>query len=263
MQVFESVGAATASSGGTTITAGSANTKGSWTQLIASTGESGSWIGVSFGHSPNGSDVLLDIGIGGAGSEKVILANLCTSEWATTEISDYYFPIRVPSGSRVAARCQSTFASDTVRCSAVVGAGTAKTPSPLNVVTTYGANTADSGGTSVDPGGSANTKGSYSQITSATTAPVSAILVGFPGQDNHARTLARFLVDIAVGAAASEKIVVPNLAVVTETNNTPRPNPYGPIPCQIASGSRIAARMQSSITDATDRIFDVIVYGIS
>jgi len=41
-----------------------------------------------------------------------------------------------------------------------------------------------------------------------------------------------------------------------------QPPVLGPFPVAIPSGSRIAARAQCNISDATDRLFDVAVYGV-
>jgi hypothetical protein len=59
-------------------------------------------------------------------------------------------------------------------------------------------------------------------------------------------------------------VVLPNIGFTMQfaTNACWSPNTVGPLPVDIPAGTRIAARMQASITDATDRLMDVIVYGI-
>ncbi len=108
----ETGGAVTGSSTGTTITAsGTANTKGSWTQLIASTSKRAVAITVSLAWGM-GVDMLVDVGTGAAGSEVVLLPNLLHPA-AGPRLTHFVFMIQIPSGTRVAARCQSPTASAT------------------------------------------------------------------------------------------------------------------------------------------------------
>ena len=105
---------------GTTVTAaGSAHTKGSWVQLIATTAYDwhGFWLatGSTF-TSGTVTSQLLDIGVGGAGSETVLLPNVHSGWRANTDdtVDMFFVPLFIPKGSRVAARVQSAIASDTV-----------------------------------------------------------------------------------------------------------------------------------------------------
>ena len=64
-------------SGPVTITAGgSANTKGSWTQLIASTSKKVIGLAIGFMSPTSAGKFLIDIGTGGAGSEVVLAPDL-------------------------------------------------------------------------------------------------------------------------------------------------------------------------------------------
>lgn len=104
---------------GTTITAsGSTNTKGSWTQLFSSTAGEVVGMNISITNNTTASSavtMLLDIGIGGAGSEVVKVENLLMSlsSLAGAPMGTLYIPIRIPKGTRIAARCQSNTASKT------------------------------------------------------------------------------------------------------------------------------------------------------
>jgi len=111
----DTAGADTGSSTGTLIDAGAvANTKGSWVEI--SSGIARSWRGLIL----NALDVLgdcgeavlkLDIGVGGSGSEVVLLADLpyykdLESDNVQPEAS-WPYPVSIPAGTRIAARLES------------------------------------------------------------------------------------------------------------------------------------------------------------
>lgn len=263
-QVYESVGAATGTSTGTTITAsGSTHTKGSWTELIASTGAHAGWIYITMGDE-SAEEYLVDIGIGGSGSEVVLIPNLADAVRTAYGQYAYMFPVDIPAGSRLSARCQCLTGSATIKVAALIASSGFLPSAPLGIVTDLGANTADSGGTSVDCGGSANTKGAYSQLVASTTYPISFLSFSLGNGSNTGRTSAGFLIDVAVGGAGSEQIVIPNIyAWADGPRNQMLPHTTPLYPVAIPAGSRIAVRAQTTTTDATDRLFDITGYGVS
>lgn len=258
-------GVAAASSGGVVLTANATpNTKGSYVDLIASTLFEAQWLMVEVGFYGGGaSDFLVDIAIGAASSEMVIASNLIfTGFLAIDHMAYYLFPAFVPAGSRISGRCQATTGSATVRCGVLLEGQGFLPSSPLSLITTYGAATADSGGVAIDMS-SINTKGAYSQLTAATTHDINWLVLGIGGQNNQARTGARWLVDIAVGGAGSEVVIVPDLILnASGTGDCILPGCIC-LPGSIPAGSRVAVRAQCSINDATDRLFDAVLYGVS
>jgi hypothetical protein len=102
---------------GTTLTAASsANTKGSWTQLIASTTNPVVGILVLLEVSSLAT-FLIDIGTGASGSEVVLIPDIYASFYSTNAAimsAAIFFPVQVPAGTRIAARCQSGTANSTV-----------------------------------------------------------------------------------------------------------------------------------------------------
>ena len=240
-----------------------ANTKGSWTELLASTSEEAVGIYVDISSATASGRYLLDIGTGAAAAESAVIANIPfaagSSAVVNVSLPGFYVPLSIASGTRISARCQSSTAGGVqlqVSIYVVGGSGSA-------TVTTYGADTSDSGGTEVDPGASANTKGAYSEIASATSADHDTFIAIVTGKANAVPTTAAFVMDIATGAAASESIVIPNLAFSSNDSA----DSVGPIvfsfPLSISSGTRLAARAAATTNDATDRLFDVIVLGVS
>lgn len=266
-QRVENAGANLAASRGTSVTASAtANTKGSYAQLIASTAFGANGILIMLDDQAALIDYLIDIAIGGAGSEQIIASNLLASG-ATGTIAygiNYFLPIEIPAGSRLSARCQSGSAvANVVRVSAMLFGQGMNAPSGLSRVDAYGAATADSGGVSIDPGAVAHTKGAYSQIVASTNAQTQYVTIAIGNQQNTARTSASWLVDVAIGGAGSEQIILPNLTLnCSSSPDVVAPQCYGPLPLSIPAGTRIAARAQSDLVTATVRLFDMVVYGI-
>lgn len=154
----------TVSSAGTSVAAHTtANAKGTtWTTLISSTvGPSyGVFVRVQNVHvSATIANYLLDIGIGAAGSEILVLPDLGCGAAAqhTTAVGgkEFFFPIYIPAGVRVSARAAANLASDT----ALVQIWLVKKPLyPIlcGRVSAYGVDLAGgSRGTSITPGNGA------------------------------------------------------------------------------------------------------------
>lgn len=262
-QRFDTYLERTATSDGTPITVASANTKGAWIEVVAAAPYEANGLIVNVRQSVAGSPShLIDIGIGAAGSEVVLVPDLLFSS-RLGHPSAQWLPIKVAEGQRVAVRCQSTSTANIPQVTVTFIGGTHAGGPSYSRMLAYGVATADSGGTQVDPGATANTKGAYSEISAATTQPMKWLLAAFTAKANSALLDAAWLFDIAIGAAAAEVIVLPDILVGAQTaSDMVTPQLMGPIPIDIASGTRLAVRAQSSITDATDRLLDVALYGI-
>lgn len=268
----------TSSSTGVALTApGSANTKSSYTQLISSTSTHSTGLLVSIVQGPASTaneTILVDIAFGAASSEVVMVGNLMSEALFyagnfAPHVYSYLLPIPVPAGTRVAARYQSSRSSawGTVRVQAqLLGGGAGYVGSGM--VETWGATTGTSRGTSVDPGGTANTKGSYAQLVASSTSDTHGIIVAAGSQNTDAggtlQNEHNWTLDIAVGSAGSEQIVVADLPLARWWSTTLTPTVFPPLPVSIAAGSRVSARLQFSRTTATTsyRALDVAVYAI-
>lgn len=259
---FDAAGLNTGSSTGVSVTTGAANTKGSYAELAASTSYDAQGFFVTAGKaSDTATDTLFDIAIGAAASEQIIIGNLFGSGKNDRALR-YYCSIPIPAGSRIAARAQSVSATVTARIGLTL---CAKHPKGVQKgrITTYGANTADSGGVSIDPGATLNTKGAYSEIVASTTYDHDGFILALSEQNNYVRSAASYLVDVAVGAAGSEIVYAPDQIVFQSAGGDTFDPAVLFLPFAVPAGSRIAIRAQANITDATDRTFDAILYGIS
>jgi hypothetical protein len=257
----------TANSRGVTVTAAaSTNTKGAWAVLAASTAEDCDILIVTINRAgTSNADYLVDIGVGGAGVEQVVVANLLGSNSGTGSLFgvDCVLPISIPAATRLTARCQSTTLSAQTRVSCSMQLSGLAASEERSRATTYGANTADSGATSIDPGATINTKGAWTQITSSTTSDLSALVLGFGNQVNAVRTDCTWLVDVGVGTAGSEVVIIADMLVQAEAADDALSPAFSPtFPVSIPASSALSVRAQCSINDATDRLFDVALYGV-
>lgn len=241
---------------------GASHAKGSYTALIASTAYPTAWVLVSI---PRGgaNDYLLDIAVGAVGVEQVVIPNLpysCNSSSSNTG-STFLFPLHIPAGTRIAARGQNSSASNNtlpiqVTCLAPMLGG----ERGLGKVEDCGAVTASSVGTSVDPGGTANTKGAWAPLIAATTIPYRWVCVSI-GHTNVLGANTSWTVDIGIGAASSEVVVVPDLAVYGGSVGDANPAVGLCFPLSIPAGTRIAARAQCSVNTASERLLEVVLHG--
>jgi hypothetical protein len=243
-----------------------ANTKGLWVELGTADIDA-SAITVMIPEGYGGTDYLVDIGIGPAGSEQVLVANLNISIGSTSYGDKVSFcsriPIPVRTGTRIAARVQgtTTSASRYIRVGVLLEANG---QSAGGRVVTIGASTADSGGVAIDPGAVDNTKGAWVEIVAACPANLRAAIIGFGTSANTAMTNCLWLVDIGIGGAGVEQVLIPNIALAA--HDYPDALVPAHTPCfeiSIPAGVRIAARAACTIVDATDRKFDVFIYGIA
>lgn len=248
----------------------SANTKGAWAELIASTSFPGSGLIVTIGYR-NTANMLIDIGIGAAASEIVIIGNLLASTMmlmGVVKAGAMFFPIFIPAGTRIAARCQSDSTSYK-NCGVAVQIvqGGFVYPSSFSRVLTYGANAATSRGVEVDPGASADTKGAWVEVTAATSDILKALFVRFGDGSSARGALKQGLLDVGIGAVGSEIVLIPNifhiLAYYSAAAYGIGPDCSILFPVSIPSGTRLAVRASNQENNATYRKFDVVLYGLT
>jgi hypothetical protein len=257
---------------GTTVTASATpHTKGSWVSLIDPTAAP-SWgiylRGRNVGVNNVRTSLLLDLGYGptGGGNEQVLLPNLnfgAASGANTIPAGKYfYFPIYIPSGVRVSARCQAAVVSDTVDLAVWLETG-----QPYQqiggAVEDYGTDLTNSYGTSVTPGSSAF--GSWVELlqndgtTSGTKRPHRFWATGYDLLADQTVAAAILLVELGIGPdggnvstimqtqwgqAGGEEIVGPTGPKLV----------YQPVP----AGTKLWARIASGETEARG----VTAYGV-
>jgi hypothetical protein len=197
---------------------GSANTKGAWTELIASTGFDAEAIAVRIEGPNSAKTIAVDIGIGVTDSEVVLIPDIISSAGLSAGSAQNgpfcVFPLSIKAGTRISVRSQSsTTPSNDLRCAVyLIGQGFNRS-SGLALVDTYGVTTTSAtNGTVYDPGGTADTKGGWTQIVASTTRDISALMIIATNNENAAMTNAGWFFDVGVGASAAEKIIIPDLS---------------------------------------------------
>lgn len=230
----------------------SPSTYGSWVQLIASTARDadGFWLHI---FPNNSSPHYYEIGIGAAASEVAIISGACAPGYSTNGAICFYVPLAIPAGTRVAMRQASGYGSDTMYAGISLDSG--RLPS-YGRCTVYGV-TVGTGMTTIDPGATANTKGSWAQITSSTTNNIKCFYVVTVNNSNLSGN-ANVALDIGVGAAASEVVLRQNVMFNCEGYRL-NTRVFGPFFMAIPAGTRLAARAQSTFTTATERVIDVSI----
>lgn len=264
----ESRGEATGSSTGTTLTANaSANTKGSWTALGSATTFAYEGITIYLGQNNAAADYMIDIGIDdGAGNNFVLVPDLhfAAFKQANEHNLALNIPVHVPAGALIEARVAASTGSSTCNCH-VVGhsANPGGFPGYSRAVALF--TPASSRGVAVDPGGTANTKGSWAQLQASTAVDVAAVfgVIGFNNDAGRAAG-ANSNLDIGLGAGGSEFVVLPDIVTQTWAATWDGPNDvfFQPVSCPIPSGTRIAARLACSTNTAGDRTIDLALYGL-
>lgn len=254
------------STGVTVSSSGSANTKGSWAVISSATPFEARGLVVNVGWTTGSEGMLLDIGTGGIGAEVAVINNLLIgsnpgNSNTRGQRGSYFFPISLPKGVRLAGCIQASSGSKDAEVGVYLISGGYGGPSTYNQVHSFGALTASSLGTDVDPGGAANTKGSWVQFSAACTNTIRGLVIAI---GSLAGSYGRVLLDVGIGGAGSEAVIISNWMVYHNYDSqckTPAVSPF--LPCLIPSGSRIAVRVQDdTVSDGSNRVVKVALYGV-
>jgi hypothetical protein len=188
-----------------TLTANSsAHTKGSWSQVIASTSGNVSLLYVSVGGVAIAGDsaTLLDLGTGASGSEVAFASNIAVGGATFSGgLAGVIIPIpvKIASGTRIAARIQSVVTGGktaTVQIFAFDAGDYATTPATVDVI---GTDTATSKGTDFT-----GSSGTWVQATSSTSRAYRAVALVLSTHDASISNIANGVYEIGVGASGSE-----------------------------------------------------------
>jgi hypothetical protein len=261
----EARGTETANSDGLTISSNAAaNTKGAFSSAGSATFDYNA-ITINLSDSNVATDYVVDIAVGSSTTlNSIIVPNLRLPSLKAIGYGNVSItlPISIRSGATIYARCADALGNSS--CEVIVighSNGLGGVPGFSRCIALY--TPSSSRGIAVDAGGTANTKGSWTEITASTSNRIAGMFAIVGPNNDVARVSARHLLDIGVGPSGSEVDVVEDLLLVQETtDDCPMPTALGPWSCDIPSGSRIAARLQSSTNTAGDRTIDLAVYGL-
>ena len=264
--ISSTIGTVSASSRGTATAAAAANTDSAWADISTSTpiAATAFILNVQGGSASYTATYNLDIGIwdGSAYVEIVSNALISTDQWSGHSGVALQIPISIPKGSRIGARQRSNHASAWLDVSITL-INNERQSMRAGKTITLGAVTATSRGTIIDPGGTANTKGSWVDLDTSTAAAMQGffILIGNGGASKTSQ--AYNLLDIGIWDGSAYVVILADWQIACDADAELYLPNYSPlIEFPIPKGSRIGARSQSSIITATNRAFDVVLLGV-
>lgn len=249
---------------GTTVTAaGSANTKGAYVELLAAaSNEFDSYVvELVLGVASVAGPMLIDIAVGGAASEEVIIPDIYI--YATTTAGVLYnvkFPISIPAGERISARIQSSTASATLDLYIERGFSNFMQGSPLSSVDAIGADTATSTGTIVVRGGTIGVFGAWTEIIASTTDSYSALAISSARGVGSWRN-GSLNYQVAVGSAGNEEVIIDNVLVPTSAVAFSSNMINGFDGASVAEGERLSIRAAATSINS-DHDHDYVIYGV-
>lgn len=233
---------------------GTANTKGSWVQSVASL--SADVYGVlvdcaSFAFVGTNCSMLFDIGVGAAASEVVVVPDLPmggVQNANANQSGQWFIPIFIPRGSRVSIRIASAVGGRSVLIR-LTYFGSLNGKKPSDKIVAMGVVSAGSRGTVLTAPGSINTKGAWTQIIASTVEGFEGLLVSVDGGGATSQAGSSALLDIGMGASGSERVIIPDLLLASGAGVTSSwmISPHGAYPVRVPTGVRLAARYQASV----------------
>lgn len=238
------------------------HTVGSYTEIVSALSQdiAGIFVQITTATSVSATDSssLINIAIGGAGSEVVVVPNIGIGYKATANLTGLFIPIKISKGTRVAFNAQSVIGSKTIACRFIFVYSRRKVIASPTQIDTYGADTLTSAGVTISNPGAGNTKGSYTEITASTDRPYQGLFISIQGAQSTAISSGSALVDVAIGPGGNEINIIEDLHCVTTTGESIDPITPSTIMRHIPAGTRISARYQRSTTISAD----IIVHGI-
>lgn len=249
---------------GSAITAGAADTYGSIVELIsAANNDQDSW-GISFTilstTSPGAlaTQACMDILIGGATDDVLVSSLICGGAMRAPAIN-YFFPVHIPQGKRIAAQVSCATASRVFHCAVTLFGGGVPSFRTGRKITTLGTKVNNSRGvtcTTATSGGAAVA----TQIIASTAEDYFAVLPGFQTETDTSMATEQMNIGIGIGAATEERIGTWNWAhSSTEENFGPSP----PIPAfkSVPSGSRLT--LLASSAGSAETAYGGLIYAVS
>lgn len=252
---YEPVGYVANDGSGKVITAGSGTAKGGYEELSAATADDWSGFVVNFGVASSSSNrYLVDIAIGAAASEVVILPNVYIQPSTLQGYTSFRVPLQVPAGSRVAVRCSSSQNGGTMKVGITGLVANAANPPGFTTATAIVA--ADTGNVrpssiSVSATTSATT---WTELEDVTAAEYGAFLMiasenATPGTSGQGLRMS-----LATGAAAAETAIGGG-ELQSNTANPLLARAILPlIETTAAAGVRLSANIQAAVP-GTDTYF--------
>jgi hypothetical protein len=260
----ETLGAVTATSRGTTLTAGASNVMGTAVSL-GTTAFPYSTVMVSTGNSSTiSADFLVDLMVDDGSSNRWIIAeHLRVPTYRQVALGgvSYILPLSVAASTPLYARCRSNASGPTIDITVtgiaapLPGISGASRCVPLFTTTA-------SRGFPWDPGAAADTDTGYQQLHAGYNGNVIgwSMCVGNNADSSRTHDVAQ-IITIGVGASGSQWPLAEKILTYAFGNAHYTPNVFGPFPCDVAPSRAWWIRGMSSDIRAGDRTSDISLYG--
>lgn len=257
-------GALTGGLPGTALTSGAANTYGTIAELIsAASNDQDSWginVTITADAAPGGAatEACIDILIGGATDDVLISSLICGGAQRAPTIN-YFFPLHVPQGLRIAAQASCAVASKAFHVLVNLYGGGVPPFRSGRKVTTLGTKINNSRGVAITPTASGGAA-SVTQIVASTSEDYFCVLPGFQCSTDTTMTTGQMNIGIGVGAATEERVGTWWYGL---NSGEEQFGPYPAIPAyrSIPSGSRLTILASNSTTN--DAAYDGLIYAVS
>jgi hypothetical protein len=221
---------------GTICTTGAANTKGSYATMGTTTFQADGFF-LTLLNTGTADRFRVDIAINTGGSDTIIVEDFwCENNGIAFHVHNW-IPVRVPSGAAVKIRAQALGASRTLGALATMYSdpsrvGGSKIRSATDFTNTLPTNTLTLTGT---------TQTAWSEVCASTAARFCRLWAMPTNAGDATRTADRFIIDVGMGAAASE--VVLGQFYMSSSTTALRVNSAIEFPCDIPAGKRLAFRV--------------------
>lgn len=245
----------------------SANVKGIYAELTSSSGFECNEIDFHIraaGATGQARAILADLATGAAASETVIIPNVpsdSNSDSSAAAEGRLTLPLTIASGTRFAWRIQVNSTTNNTANAWLSLRAAGDTDGPTSYAN-YGADTSDSGATQVDPGGTADTYGGYSQVTASSGLVGQILALMITKQAAVPNQVLLWAVNIATGAAASEVVLIADTPFQYQASSTVDAgvqSRYRTFLTYIASGTRIAVNASCNSNSNPARLIDVAI----
>lgn len=237
------------------------DTYGSWVEVFASTGADSDFMIVQPRYITGMTHPMiadLSIGIGASGSEVQIVDDLPgTRSSSDVTVGGWQIPIRIPAGSRVAARAKNRYTSEAasvfygvqlLQCGSLDHSGVGDRMIKLGDALVVGGMTELS---------------AWTEIAASIDHDIKSLWFGLEMNRNTSTTPSDVWVDIGIGGSGSEEMLLENYYVRSTVWEVAYMIPAGPLPFAIAAGSRLSVRTKvPTPTNATDRTTRCMLWGL-
>jgi hypothetical protein len=247
------------------VTGGAANTKGSYVVVGTTTADTSFALVKVSGFANVSTRGLMDIAVGATGSETIVANNLCIGSPSNNNQAQWGIPLVIPKSTQINARCQTSTATDNMHVVVYTFDGAFTQMEGAGGLDSIGADLSNSRGTLVDAGAVANTKGAYAVLTASSARDYMGFFFTVDQGSQTGWNFQNFLIDVAIGATGSEKIIFPEFyvkAVGSLVSNGFFSVTSHFIAVAVPAGTQIQARAQCDTATASQRVIGVTLYGL-